>query len=115
MGCQLIVVVILGGQRERLVIDDSACRVDAAIVIFLFVAAYRPLEAGAKAGPPQIVVWLAEAAVDESALDDLVGKRFSIQLRIGRCTRETALPCGIPCLVRVLDFHLRVFGFCMWL
>ena len=41
----MFIVIILGGQRERLVIRGSVCPVGVAIVLFVVVAACRPLEA----------------------------------------------------------------------
>ena len=48
-GCKLVVVVGLSGQWKRLVVGASTSHVKTAIAIFLFLAACRPLEAGAKA------------------------------------------------------------------
>ena len=52
----MFIVIILGGQGERLVIRGSVCPVGVAIVLFLVVAACRPLEAQTKGGAPLVAV-----------------------------------------------------------
>ena len=51
----MFIVIILGGPRERLVICGSVCPVGVAIVLFVVVAACRPLEAQTKGGPPWLL------------------------------------------------------------
>ena len=109
-GCKLVVVVGLRGQRKRLVIGTSKSHVKTAVAIFLMLAACGPLETGAKACTSLFAALFAGAAAAGIFWDDQMGKRLGLHVGVGCCLRKLALSCGVPCLVRVLYVHLRVFG-----